>query len=248
MSAFTLIYALTVPAAAYAFKVGLGTPPPALPGEERQKNIDFTPTLIDGFRKSVALSVYLWFAVAFAELGASIVQVLGNPSPPSSGGVKQAAWWLCPSAGAFDPGNHPPVLAWMGCLVIITGSLLRVWGMQSLGKFFTWEVSIRPEHKLYTGGPYTIVRHPCYLGTALIQTGQLMFALAKETFTNECLGWRLPAALRVFRMFVLAQALFLYASCWRRTIAEDALMKKQFGKEWVLWAERTRYRLLPGIF
>jgi len=86
------------------------------------------------------------------------------------------------------------------------------------------------------------------LGTDLIQIGQLIFALAKGTFTNGCLGWRFPTALLLFRLFVLAQAVLICATCWRRAIVEDALLKKQFGNEWVEWANRTRYRTLPGIF
>jgi len=230
MSAFTAIYAFTVPVAMYAFKMGLGTPPPALPGEERQKNVDFTPTLIDGYRKWWPITVYIWLVVAAAESGACLIRVISNPSHSISGSTGQLAWNLCPSVGAFNPGNHPPVLAWMGCLVIFTGSMLRVWGMKSLGKLFTWEVSIRPEHKLYTRGPYTIVRHPGYLGLSLIQAGQLMFALAGGTFTNECLGWKFPTSFHLFQLLVLAQALPTYATCWRRAIVEDSLLKKKFGK------------------
>jgi len=248
MSIFTVIYAFTVPVAMYAFKLGLGTPPPALPGEERQKNVDFTPTLIDGYRKWWPIAVHIWLTVAIAESGACLIRIFSDPSYSASGSIGQMTWNLCPSVEAFNPGNRPPVLAWMGCLVIFTGSMLRVWSMRSLGKFFTWEVSIRPGHKLYTGGPYTFVRHPSYLGLSLIQTGQLMFALTGRTFTSECLGWKFSTSFHLFQLLVLAQALPTYATCWRRAIVEDVLLKKQFGKEWVDWASRTRYRILPGIF
>ncbi|KAF9231526.1 hypothetical protein BU15DRAFT_29738, partial [Melanogaster broomeanus] len=29
---------------------------------------------------------------------------------------------------------------------------------------------------------------------------------------------------------------------------EDRMLKRAFGKEWERWAERVRYRLIPGVY
>lgn len=34
----------------------------------------------------------------------------------------------------------------------------------------------------------------------------------------------------------------------KRTAVEDAMMKKEFGKEWDNWAEKVRYRMIPYVF
>jgi len=34
----------------------------------------------------------------------------------------------------------------------------------------------------------------------------------------------------------------------KRTIVEDAMLKKEFGKEWDEWAGRVKYRMIPGVF
>ena len=33
-----------------------------------------------------------------------------------------------------------------------------------------------------------------------------------------------------------------------RVPTEDMVLRKQFGEEWDRWAEKTRYRLIPGIY
>lgn len=33
-----------------------------------------------------------------------------------------------------------------------------------------------------------------------------------------------------------------------RVESEDAMLKKQFGKEWEKWAEKTRYKLIPFVY
>ena len=35
---------------------------------------------------------------------------------------------------------------------------------------------------------------------------------------------------------------------YRRTSLEDAMMKKEFGKQWEDWASKVRYKLVPYVF
>jgi len=141
-----------------------------------------------------------------------------------------------------------PISAWTGCIVLILGTILRVWSIRSLGKLFTYQVSIRPGHKLYTDGPYTIVRHPSYTGFTFIVLGQVIFLLSGGTFSYECLKWTFPSGFQVIRAILLCQAAIAMLVTLTRITREDALLKKHFGDEWIAWAEKTRYCLLPGIF
>jgi len=37
-------------------------------------------------------------------------------------------------------------------------------------------------------------------------------------------------------------------TAFKRSAKEDKALKDKFGEYWMRWAERTRYRLFPGIF
>jgi len=252
MASFTvgIYYASTVLLAAYCFKAGLGTPPPStetpLPDEERAKNMDIDFGLLDVLRKTYKLTEYLIFTVAFCEAGASAVASF--PGLLSHKTVTRLARDLCPRDSAFDSQSRFPIWAWVGCIAVILGSTLRVWSIRSLGRFFTYEVSIRPGHRLYTGGPYGFVRHPAYAGLLSIFAGQLIFAFSGGTFTNECLKWAFPIGFHVIRGMILCQATIVSFGTCIRVAREDRLMKTHFGDEWATWAAKTRYLLLPGVF
>ncbi|KAF9238462.1 hypothetical protein BU15DRAFT_62440 [Melanogaster broomeanus] len=53
---------------------------------------------------------------------------------------------------------NPAFLA--GSILNIAGGLLRIHCYRVLGRMFTFELSIRKDHKLVTSGPYSVVRHP----------------------------------------------------------------------------------------
>ena len=79
-----------------------------------------------------------------------------------------------PESPIHTPWTFFEILAAVG---ILGGSLLRLWAMQALGNFFTFEVTIRRKHRLITTGPYRWLMHPSYTGLVLSIPG-LMFFLA----------------------------------------------------------------------
>ena len=56
----------------------------------------------------------------------------------------------------------------------ILGGLIRYTCYRALGRMFTFEMSIRRNHKLIMSGPYAIVRHPSYVGSILVVSGMML--------------------------------------------------------------------------
>ena len=55
----------------------------------------------------------------------------------------------------------------LGVALFLLGLGLRVWSARTLGRFFSWHVTVFAGHRLVTGGPYAISRHPAYLGSVI---------------------------------------------------------------------------------
>jgi len=257
MASFTTgVYALTALLAAYGFRAAISNPLASstgtpVPDEERARNVDITPRLMDLYRIAWKMTEYLSFGIAFCEAIASLFATIGGSLQTSSlipNTIARATTGLCPKDGHFNPQAQFPLSAWVGCISMILGSVLRIWCFRCLGKFFTLEVSIRPGHKLYTDGPYRVVRHPSYTGFTFVMVGQIIFALSGGTFTHECLKWSFPNGFRIVQGMLVCQDVFAEYATLVRMVREDELIKKQFGDDWAAWAKETRYRLLPGIF
>lgn len=112
-------------------------------------------------------------------------------------------------------------------LVIIASLTLVFWVMKE-NAFLSRTVEIQKErqHKVITSGPYKYVRHPMYVGVIT-----LFFVL--------------PLALG--SIYGLIPGAFLAIGIIIRTHLEDRTLHKELPgyKE---YAERTKYRLLPGVW
>jgi protein-S-isoprenylcysteine O-methyltransferase Ste14 len=115
---------------------------------------------------------------------------------------------------------------WLGVILFVTGGALRIWPVYVLGRRFSGLVAIQPEHKLVTSGIYGVIRHPSYLGLIV-----------------NALGWGLA-----FRsgVGVLLAALTI-PPVLARILAEEALLRAQFGAEYDVYRSRTS-RLVPGLY
>lgn len=128
-------------------------------------------------------------------------------------------------------GWSPPLplaLQVIGLVAAIVGyDVLLVWAMAS-NAFFVATVRIQTErhHTVTSRGPYRWVRHPGYLGTLLLHWGVPLML--------NSLWAAIPAGL-VSLVVVL------------RTAREDRVLREElFG--YGEYAERVRYRLLPGLW
>jgi protein-S-isoprenylcysteine O-methyltransferase Ste14 len=124
-------------------------------------------------------------------------------------------------------GTVPLALHLGGLLGEVLGYSLFLWAMVS-NAFFAEGVRIQEErgHAVATGGPYRYVRHPGYAG-----------AIVAGLATPFLLGslWGVILA-------VLSAALYV-----ARTGLEDRVLREELPG-YTEYAQRTRYRLLPGVW
>ncbi len=123
--------------------------------------------------------------------------------------------------------NDSDALRYAGLLVFTAGVALRVWAFIYLGRLFSVFLTIQEGHRLITDNIYAYVRHPSYTGLLV-----------------RSLGWVL-----VFRsLFGLIAWLALLVFLIRRIRHEERVLASEFGAAWEEYGQRTRWRLLPGIY
>ncbi|MDI3321062.1 methyltransferase family protein [Pinibacter soli] len=116
---------------------------------------------------------------------------------------------------------------YVGLIVIGIGILIRFIAVNSLGKFFTVDVTIRQEHHLKKDGFYKIVRHPSYSGSILSFVG---FGISLNNWIS---------------LFVVTIAVF--TAFMKRIRIEERVLQNQFGEEYTKYAKET-YRLIPWVY
>jgi protein-S-isoprenylcysteine O-methyltransferase Ste14 len=118
-------------------------------------------------------------------------------------------------------------LALSGCLLALAGTALVLRSRSELGAAWSFLPKVDQTAGLVTTGPYRLVRHPIYLGLALLATGQ---ALAFGSW---------PALLMVPFGIVPTFA-------WRAR-AEEKLLSRTFGERYAVYRQRTRM-IIPYLF
>lgn len=131
-------------------------------------------------------------------------------------------------AGRFHWSGYVPVaVEVVGLLGVAVGMLSWIWAM-SVNPFFSSEVRIQRErgHSVVTTGPYQFVRHPGYLAAILLFLAS-------------------PVALG---SYVSALPLLVFIGLFlRRVRMEDEMLRKEL-EGYLAYAQRVRYRLVPGLW
>jgi protein-S-isoprenylcysteine O-methyltransferase Ste14 len=132
--------------------------------------------------------VTCWGAVALAWLGGAIYYESRGPAERTrrsfvSPIVISTVVVVALFAGIPRADWHPlePHATWVrivGLAVLLAAAALTVWARLALGAMWSAAPTVKEHHKLSTGGPYAITRHPIYtgllgmlLGTALAAGG-----------------------------------------------------------------------------
>jgi len=143
-------------------------------------------------------------------------------SLPTSTAV--AVSYAYPYAQVVLLGWVPGAPAWpsAGLVLVMMAAFLSLASLLSLGKSF----GIRPAlRRLVTRGPYGLVRHPMYLSYVLGDVGYNLQEWNVDTVLLVLVGW---------------------ASLLYRIRAEERVLSGD--GDWHSYADRVRYRLLPGLW
>ncbi len=130
----------------------------------------------------------------------------------------------------FRFGWSPAFALWvqlLGIALMLSGYSFATWAMLT-NAFFSSTVRIQTDRgqHVVTEGPYRIVRHPGYLGLLIGSVGTSLVLSSV---------WSLVPAVVVMIVMVM------------RTALEDAALHKELPG-YQDYAQKTRYRLLPGLW
>lgn len=186
-----------------------------------------------GVRLFTLLSVGIWVARRNPEL----INERGRSSDKTKGWDKVFAaiyaplLFITPAVAGLDFrfGWSAVPVAWqiVGLLALVPAMILPYWAMD-VNRFLVKTVRIQEErgHQVVTTGPYRYVRHPMYVGAILLSlSGPLLLG-----------SWR-----------ALLLGALSAAAIVGRTILEDKTLQRELPG-YSEYAERVRYRLVPGIW
>ena len=142
----------------------------------------------------------------------------------------EAAWWLqyypplvwVPFVIAYFfpiPVDLPMPVRLAGLAIAIASAVFAAWAMWSLGKSYGIRMDLFEGHRLVTGGPYRLTRHPMYFGIVSFHFG--------ATIAMESL------ALLVITLFYVIPFTVL------RIRAEESVLATGFGDEFRAFAGRV---------
>ena len=135
-----------------------------------------------------------------------------------------AAWgW---GSGILPDALRGP-LACLGTALMAGGVALRYWTVASLGRHFTNEITILEDHKVITGGPFSLIRHPSYSGSLSFQIGLGLASGSPYSLAVACLMVLLAYPARITR--------------------EEKILVEEFGDEYRAYQGRT-HRLIPFVY
>ena len=178
-------------------------------------------------------------AVTLAEVAVLLAQQF--PSPFSN----QTLTYFFPKRSPSSLRLTP--ISALACALGISGGLIRVWCHRELGRFFTWEVAVRDDHKLVISGPYSIVRHPSYTGWLLLMAGNFTLLASAGSYFTEAGLWETITG-KVVAYSIIGYLSWVSVNLVKRSVEEDAILKNEFGGQWEEWAKRTPYRVVPFVY
>jgi protein-S-isoprenylcysteine O-methyltransferase Ste14 len=115
----------------------------------------------------------------------------------------------------------------LGLLIMLSGIIIRIIAVATLGKFYMRTLRKTENHELMTDGIYKYIRHPGYFGTILVFLG---------------LGIAMGNAVS----FVVTTMLMLINYTYRINV-EEKMLNDLFGEKYKQYSKKTK-RLIPFIY
>jgi protein-S-isoprenylcysteine O-methyltransferase Ste14 len=137
-------------------------------------------------------------------------------------------WWLLLIVPAIEYSLFPRysfAVTTAGAVLAVTGTVLRAWGIRTLGKYFAVHIEIKDNHELIESGPYRFIRHPAYAGNLLQAAG-------------------IPLILNAYYSLSISTVL-IFLFLYRLKLEEDVLIREVKGYR--EYTKRT-YRLIPKVW
>jgi protein-S-isoprenylcysteine O-methyltransferase len=185
-----------------------------------------TITILPAAGNAAALAhPQLWLLLLLGIL-ASVFQPSYSPfkkpvTPEDRGTAAQNVWsvYVTQLAAVLEAVyfRYPGSFRWdavssVALTVMLLGLVLRTWAVLTLGRWFTWYVTVQPGQRVIRSGPYRFLRHPSYAGALLSYVAGPLFLHA----------W----------VAALAAGILLPLAFQRRIRHEEALMKDCFGGQY----------------
>ncbi|KAJ4467021.1 hypothetical protein J3R30DRAFT_2087595 [Lentinula aciculospora] len=190
--------------------------------------------------------VIIWICAFFEVIFyLSTLSVFGSSpmiSSVSPFAVPVLKTFVCPATSSPHIRVSPFFI--IGIIAVVLGSYIRLDCFKTLGKLFTFDLTVHPEHRLVTTSFYGYVRHPAYTGSMLLVAGIAFSHLTEGSWLTECGPLRSNGS-----------ALIVWAAWWVWTLAvgvsraeaEDKQMQKMFPGEWERYAENVAWWFFPGL-
>ncbi|KAF8653649.1 hypothetical protein AX16_003801 [Volvariella volvacea WC 439] len=142
--------------------------------------------------------------------------------------------------------RFPDTAYLIGSTLVTFGWILRRQCYSALKKHFTFHITTLKDHQLITSGPYSIVRHPSYVGILMVMIGAAVTVYSPGSWLHDSGATGSPGVALVIYFWSI-HSLGISMSLPFRMPLEDELLRKRFGKEWEAYAKKVPYQLIPGI-
>ncbi|KAK7057259.1 protein-S-isoprenylcysteine O-methyltransferase [Favolaschia claudopus] len=221
-----------------AFQIA-ATPPNPPPSANEQLASTFVEVLLRQ-RSGLLLLKCVGWVIALLEV--TVITVSHLPDWPWSREIMSALVLN----GRTDCIYMSPLFV-IGVILTLAGASIRYRCYCELGNLFTFEVSIRDDHKLVQTGLYSRVRHPGYLGVLLTVLGVFCWTACPGSWLREC--GALDTTTGLFIVGLCGGLLiFISVGLLMRMSSEDKALEQHFGDDWVQWSIEVPYKLIPGVF
>ncbi len=193
------------------------------------------------FRWTAGILAYITLAIVFFGIWRGTRRPPGRTSGNTAGWLRSFFFYFLATACFLIlsvifwkpiPINLTPsarlVCLLCGVVLYFPGMTLILWGRLTLGKMYFVSTSmgaqLYADHEMVVRGPYSIVRHPMYLGLVLSAAGSLLIYTTWTSLLFAC-----------FAPFVLFRA--------RR---EEQALAAEFGEQWKEYCNRVP-RFIPFV-